>query len=61
MEISLVRVLVVEDSVRRFISSTLGKRPELQIVCEVSDGLEADNGGTTLHWRQAYQGESGMS
>jgi len=34
---------VVEDSepFRRFICSTLGKRPELQIVCEVSDGLEA--------------------
>jgi DNA-binding NarL/FixJ family response regulator len=37
------RVLVVEDyePFRRFICSTLGKRPELQIVCEVSDGLEA--------------------
>jgi DNA-binding NarL/FixJ family response regulator len=34
---------VVEDSepFRRFICSTLGKRPELQIVGEVSDGLEA--------------------
>jgi DNA-binding NarL/FixJ family response regulator len=38
-----VRVLVVEDSepFRKFISSTLGKRPELQIVGEVIDGLEA--------------------
>jgi DNA-binding NarL/FixJ family response regulator len=39
----LVRVLVVEDFVpfQRFIASTLGKKPELWIVCEVSDGLEA--------------------
>jgi DNA-binding NarL/FixJ family response regulator len=40
---STVRVLVVDDfePFRRFICSTLGKRPELQIVGEVSDGLEA--------------------
>ena len=38
-----MRVLVVEDSepFRRFICSTLRKRPELQIVGEASDGLEA--------------------
>jgi hypothetical protein len=38
-----VRVLVVDDyePFRRFVCSTLEKRPELQIVCEVSDGLEA--------------------
>ena len=38
-----VRVLIVEDNApfRRIICSTLEKRPELQIVCEVSDGLEA--------------------
>lgn len=38
-----VRVLVVEDyePFRRFVCSTLRKRPELQIVGEVSDGLEA--------------------
>ena len=43
LETSSVRVLVVEDSepFRRFICSTLGKGPELQIVGEVSDGLEA--------------------
>jgi DNA-binding NarL/FixJ family response regulator len=37
------RVLVVEDSepFRKFICSTLGKRPELQIVGEVTDGLQA--------------------
>src|SRR5580693_8377443 len=37
-----IRVLVVEDSepFRKFICSTLRKRPELQIVGEVSDGLE---------------------
>ena len=40
---STVRVLVVDDfdPFRRFICSTLAKRPELQIVGEVSDGLEA--------------------
>ncbi|MFZ0292657.1 MAG: response regulator [Candidatus Sulfotelmatobacter sp.] len=37
------RVLVVDDyePFRRFVSSTLGTRPELQIVGEASDGLEA--------------------
>ena len=37
------RVLVVEDyePFRRFVCSTLSKRPDLQIVGEVSDGLEA--------------------
>src|SRR5258705_12793046 len=37
------RVLVVDDNglFRGFIRSTLGKRPELHIVCEVSGGLEA--------------------
>ena len=40
---SKVAVLVVEDfdPFRRFVCSTLGKRPELQIVGEASDGLEA--------------------
>jgi DNA-binding NarL/FixJ family response regulator len=38
-----IRVLVVEDfePFRRFVASILQKRPELQIICEVSDGLEA--------------------
>ena len=38
-----IRVLVVDDfePFRRFICSTLRTRPELQIVDEVSDGLEA--------------------
>ena len=37
------RVLVVEDyePFRRFVCSTLSKKPDLQIVGEVSDGLEA--------------------
>ena len=37
------RVLVVEDNepFRRFVCSALGKRPELQIVGEASDGLQA--------------------
>jgi DNA-binding NarL/FixJ family response regulator len=40
---SSIRVLVVEDFApfRQFIRSTLAKRPGLQVVCEVSDGLEA--------------------
>jgi len=39
----IVRVLVVEDHepFRRFLRSTLGKRPGLQLVGEASDGLEA--------------------
>jgi DNA-binding NarL/FixJ family response regulator len=43
LDTSSVHVLVVEDSelFRRFLRSTLGKRPELQIMGEVSDGLEA--------------------
>jgi DNA-binding NarL/FixJ family response regulator len=40
---SSLSVLVVEDfePFRRFICSMLGKKPELRIVGEVSDGLEA--------------------
>jgi DNA-binding NarL/FixJ family response regulator len=40
---SSLRVLVVEDFApfRRFICSTLAKKHDLQIICEVSDGLEA--------------------
>jgi DNA-binding NarL/FixJ family response regulator len=40
---SLLRVLVVEDFApfRQFVCSTLGKRPDLQVICEASDGLEA--------------------
>jgi DNA-binding NarL/FixJ family response regulator len=43
VETSSSRVLVVEDSepFRKFICSTLGKRPELQIIGEVTDGLQA--------------------
>ena len=42
---SSIRVLVVEDyePFRRFVCSILDERPDLQIVCEVSDGLEAVN------------------
>lgn len=41
--VSIIRTLVVEDHLpfRRFISSTLNKKRNLQIICEVSDGLEA--------------------
>lgn len=40
---SSIRILLVEDNepFRRFICSTLEKRPELQVVGMVSDGLEA--------------------
>ena len=40
---SSVRVLVVEDYApfQQFISSTLKKRPDLQVIGEASDGLEA--------------------
>src|SRR6201993_2271337 len=43
LETSSSRVLVVEDSepFRKFVGSALAKRPELQIVGEVTDGLEA--------------------
>src|SRR5271169_5281497 len=42
-EMSLVRVLVVEDFApfRQFICSMLEKRPELQVIGRVSDGFEA--------------------
>jgi DNA-binding NarL/FixJ family response regulator len=40
---SSFRVLVIEDyePFRRFVCSTLDKRTELQVICEVSDGFEA--------------------
>lgn len=39
----LVRILVVEDfqAFRSFLCSMFSKTPELQVICEVSDGLEA--------------------
>ena len=43
MATSSLRVLVVDDfePFRRVVASILQKQPELQIICEVSDGLEA--------------------
>jgi DNA-binding NarL/FixJ family response regulator len=43
LEATTVRVLVVDDfeRFRRFVCSTLGKRPDLQVIGEASDGLEA--------------------
>lgn len=43
MAASPIRVLVVDDyePFRRFVCSTLGERPELHIVGEASDGLDA--------------------
>jgi DNA-binding NarL/FixJ family response regulator len=47
---STFRVLVVEDQEpRRFVCSTLEKRPELLIVCEVSDGQDAVRKAGELH------------
>jgi DNA-binding NarL/FixJ family response regulator len=41
--VSPVRVLVVDDyePFRRFVCSTLGKRPDLRVIGEADDGLEA--------------------
>ena len=43
MRLSTVRILVVDDVVlfRQFVVELLEKRPELQVVGEASDGLEA--------------------
>jgi DNA-binding NarL/FixJ family response regulator len=43
MEKAPIRVLVVEDFApfREFVCSTLGHRPSLRVICEVSDGQEA--------------------
>jgi DNA-binding NarL/FixJ family response regulator len=40
---SLIRILLVDDYEpwRRFVALTVQKEPQLQIVCEASDGLEA--------------------
>jgi DNA-binding NarL/FixJ family response regulator len=47
---SSVRVLVVDDYEpwRRVISRTLEKQPELQIICEAADGLDAVQKGEEL-------------
>ena len=46
-----VRVLLVDDYEpwRQFVCSVLQKRPELEIVGEVADGLEADQQARELH------------
>jgi len=43
LQLSTVRILVVDDFalIRQFVVELLGKRPELQVVGEASDGLEA--------------------
>jgi DNA-binding NarL/FixJ family response regulator len=43
LEASTVRVLVVDDHepFRRFVCATLGQRPDLDVIGEASDGLEA--------------------
>ena len=51
MAASSTRVLVVDDfePYRRFLCSRLQKRPELQVIGEVSDGLEAVQRAQELH------------
>jgi DNA-binding NarL/FixJ family response regulator len=46
-----VRILVVDDyePFRRYLFSALGKRADLQVICEVSDGLEAVHKAEELH------------
>lgn len=48
---SLVRILVVDDFEpwRRFVFSMLKKKPELLVICEASDGLEAVQKAEELH------------
>lgn len=45
MREAILRVLVVDDyePIRRFIANKLGGQPQLRIVAEVSDGMEAVN------------------
>ena len=47
MPIPIVRVLVVDDfeAFRRFVVSTIREQPELQVICEASDGVEASSPG----------------
>jgi len=47
---SSVRILVVDDYEpwRRVLSRILEKQPELQVICEVTDGLEAVQKGEEL-------------
>jgi DNA-binding NarL/FixJ family response regulator len=48
---TLIRILVVDDMepFRRFIVSTLQARPELQVIAEASDGLDAVRKARELH------------
>lgn len=48
---SSFKILVVEDyePFRRLVCSMLKKRPEFEVVCEVSDGLEAVQKAEELH------------
>src|ERR1700756_3503405 len=50
MERSTIRFIVVEDFApfRQFICKTMAKWSHLQIICEVSDGLEAVQKATEL-------------
>ncbi|MGC1903868.1 MAG: response regulator transcription factor [Candidatus Acidiferrum sp.] len=47
---SVIRVLIVEDfqPFREFVRSTFESRPDLQVIAEVSDGLEAVQKATEL-------------
>ena len=50
MEEPPIRILVVDDfdPFRQFVCSTLGRRPDLQVIGEASDGLEAVQKATEL-------------
>jgi DNA-binding NarL/FixJ family response regulator len=50
VEHSSIRIIVVDDFApfRQFICTTLATRPNLQIICEVSDGAEAVQKATEL-------------
>lgn len=49
-KVSSIRVMVVEDflSFRKYVCAKLDERPELQVICEVSDGLEAVHKASSL-------------
>ena len=48
--VTAVRILVVEDfqAFRQFLCSSLQNKTEWQVICEVSDGLEAINKAAAL-------------
>ena len=43
LELALLVIMIVEDFApfRQFVAETLSTKPDLCVICEVSDGLEA--------------------